>query len=904
MRVLMATGLAWALAASAAEAQPPHALALGEPMTGWSTEEFDPAVPSLQAVLGYAHGQEITSPEDAGRYLEALQAAAPDRMRLIEIGRTWEGRPLRLAIISAPETLARLDAWQAEHRRFIDPRAMSASEAAAFAQTAPVPVWLAYSVHGDEISGADAALVTAYQLLASRDPQTRALLDSTVVILNPMQNPDGRARFVASTRSVRGIAPDPDPASAERDQPWPGGRFNHYLFDLNRDWFALTQPETRAQVREVLAWRPAVLADIHEMSGDSTYFFPPAAAPTNPLQTEALMRMREEIGRSHGVWFDRLGVDYFTRDVYDLFFPGYGDTWPSFHGAVSMTYEQGSARGLAFARRDGRTLTFAETVRNQFVTSMSTIAAAANRRKDLLMGMRRHAEDSIAEGRQARDRSLIIPKQRDQGSADRLARSLAAQGIEVQRAREPFQHCGVRFEAGAYVIDQAQPAHRLAAVLTRQDIPLEPSFAAEQERRRARGLPDQIYDATAWSLPLLYNVDIRRCAGAPSVSTDRVRGDEPVQASLSTPDAKIAFLVPWGDSAAIRVLAGALRQGLRLRSADEAFTLEGVAYPAGTLIFPLAGNEPGLAAKLQALSAESGARIVGVNSSWVTNGPSFGSEDTPAMPPVRVALAWDRPASATGAGATRYVLEQHFGQPTSLLRTRSIRRDTLERFDVLVLPSGSYEQSAFDESQKSAIRDFVRGGGVLIGLGEAMRYLAHPDAGLLSARLEDRFREDGEGKNGGSGKSDDEEPARLPGSLLEDASALQAAILPDTAPPDSVSGVILRAVSDQEHWLAAGIAPDLHVLYDGRDIYTPLKLDEGANVVRFAGPKEVRASGYLWEENAKQLAYKPAVLIEQKGSGYVIGFTVNPTVRGHVEGMNLLFANAIYRAAAHARDNR
>jgi hypothetical protein len=316
---------------------------------------YDPAIPTLEGVLGHRPGDAITTPDEIGRYLDALAKAAPDRTRLVKYATSWEGRPLHYLIVGSKERIARLD----DIKRGMQLLAAGAPEADRLIPELPVVVWLLHGVHGNEISSSDAALAEAYHLLAARGSADADLtLRDALVIIDPMQNPDGRQRFVTQNLLGRSIEPDPNPQSAEHDEPWPGGRVNHYLFDMNRDYFALSQRETQGRARVMLDWYPQVVVDLHEMGGNSTYYFAPPADPINPLMTDSQRKSLELFGRANAAEFDRRGFAYFVREVYDAFFPGYGDSWPAFHGAVAMTYEQASARGLAFAREDGTTLTY------------------------------------------------------------------------------------------------------------------------------------------------------------------------------------------------------------------------------------------------------------------------------------------------------------------------------------------------------------------------------------------------------------------------------------------------------------------------------------------------------------------------------------------------------------------
>ncbi|MFQ5348732.1 MAG: M14 metallopeptidase family protein, partial [Rhodothalassiaceae bacterium] len=703
-----------------------------ERFLAWPGMEFDAAIPRLEEVVGHAPGTVITKPKAAIRYLEALAAAAPDRVRLVDYAKSWEGRRLVYAIIAAPETIARLDAIRADIAQLADPRRTTKAEADALIARLPGTVWLSYGVHGNEISSTDAGLLTAYHLLAGKDPRIGTIMKNTIVFIVPMQNPDGRARFVHHYEQALGIVPAADRLAAEHDEPWPGGRTNHYLFDLNRDWLRVTQPEIRGQIAALREWLPLVMVDAHEMSGDETYFFAPEAVPFNPHLTATQRANLQLFGRHHAAYFDRFGIAYFNREVYDAFYPGYGASWPSYYGGIAMTYEQASPRGLVFRRRDGSTLRYADAVRHQFITSISTAEVVAENREKLYRDFYDYRRSAIEEGRRGPTRSYILPVGDTPAASARLARLLAFHGIEVGRATADFRACGTRYPAGSYVIDAAQPEKRRLAVLLEPDVEMEKSFVATQEARRKRGLPDEIYDITAWSLPYLFNVAVDRCGDGVRVATVPVRGGERPQGRLVEPATgePVAYLARWGEAPAARLLTAALRAGLEVRSADEAFTLAGGGtYPAGSLIFPVSDKPDGVKKALADLAAATGATVTGVASSWIVEGPSFGSRKVRPQPAPRVAIAWDLPTSPYSAGNTRFLLEGRYGYPTTPVRTRRLGADGLDRFDVLILPAqsgfgGASYREVLGEDGVANLKAWVRRGGVLIGLGSAVDFLA------------------------------------------------------------------------------------------------------------------------------------------------------------------------------------
>lgn len=866
----------------------------------WPGATFDPAIPTIEQVTGHAVGAELTTSGDVVRYFEALQRAAPDRVKVVDYGRSWQGRRLILAAVGSPRNMARLEEVKSGLRALADPRRTDAAAARRLIADLPVMVWLAYTVHGNEPGPSDAAMAAAHHLLAAtNDARTRTILDNSVVVFVPVQNPDGRDRFVANYNAARGLQPDPDRLSAERSEPWPSGRMNHYLFDLNRDWFVQTQPETQGHVAALLEWRPQVLTDQHEMGTDQSFFFPPEAQPINPFLTSGQMATRSAMGEAIAGDFDRFGLDYFTREVFDAFYPGYGDGWPSYIGAIAMTFEQGSSRGLVARQRTGREFTYRDTVFSQFVASLATAHAAAQNRERLLTDFHQYFVTAVADGRAQGPRAWVIPAQFDQAGADRLAGVLARQGIEVTRARQAVAGCGGPHPAGSYVISAAQPLRRMARVLLDPSVPIDPEFKRRQLERRAQRLPEEIYDVTAWSLPVMFNVETIACDAAPVVQGEPVAPQLIRPLTIANPSPRVGFVVAAGSGAATRFLAGALRAGLAVRSADEGFTVGGLAYPSGSLILTNASNPAGYGDIVARLAAESGAQVTGIDTSWVTTGPSFGSARTLLVPAPRIAIAWDAPTDPYSAGHVRHLIERVYGYPATVIRTDRLRAADLSRYQVLILPEGDYGR-VLGAGGVANLKSWVERGGVLIGIGRALRVLSTPEAGLLAARREEAARTKAQKEADGALPKDEAGKATAPGLLIENDAAYQRALLPENEDPASVAGVLARGVVDPEHWLSAGVKPDVNILVQGSEIYQPLALDEGRNVVRFAAADRLLIAGLLWEENRKQLAYKPFALAQEVGRGHVIGFTSDPVARGYLDGLDVLFMNAVFRGPAHA----
>ncbi len=885
----------------------------------WPGAQYDPAVPTIEKTLGYAPGERIAPHAHLMKYFEALAASQPKRVKLLEYAKSWEGRKLVIAIIGNEANIARLNEIQTGIKKLADPRKSTEADAQKLIASLPATVMLAYNVHGNEISGPDAAMAAAYHILAAKnDKIVDSILANTLIMIDPTQNPDGRDRFVHNFEIAEGLEPVAYPLAAEHAEPWPGGRTNHYMFDMNRDWFAMTQPETRGRIKTLLEWYPLVFVDLHEMGGESTYYFAPEAVPYNPHIVKEQREALYWFGKNNAKWFDQFGFRYFTREVFDAFYPGYGASWPIYYGSVAMTYENASARGLLWEKSDGTTFSFAESVQKHFVASISTAEAAAANRKVLLENFWKYRKSAIEEGKNETNKEYVLLREGDTAAADKLADILATQGIEVRKAKDSFLVEGTQAPAGSYLISAAQPMKRMIRTLLDPDTRMEEEFLKEQERRRKKKQRDEIYDVTGWSLPIQYNVRQVISKSALTIAGDPVLPGKLPAGKIEGGKATVAYLVPWGTQASSRFLAAAFRENLRILSAGKAFTQAGRKYPNGTLILQVKENPASIHDTITRLASSTGADIVATNSSWVDEGPNYGSNNTLTLKRPNVAILWDTPVGGSSAGATAYVIERQYGYPVPRLRTRSIPLVDLSRFHVLIVPETQGNLAGELGRGIARIKDWVANGGVIVGLGSGTSFLASGAVGLLPIQQELLAKENGSAGSGPVSEAGGRRTATgtspppsasaptgdggpVAGKIFTKEEDYLRAIQADREMPDDVAGVLCKAKVDTESWIGAGSQEYVNALVNGRAIYSPIKIDRGINAAVFAGPNDLLQSGYMWEENRKQLAYKPLVVVSREGRGLVVGFTVDPNYRGYIDSMNLLFLNAVLRGPGAAR---
>lgn len=817
-------------------------------------------IPSPGEYFGLAPGETFTDVNSVQEYAEAL-ATASDQAEFRYYGETPEGRPLMLLILGRTDVLAELDGSLESLARLTDPE-LSAEEASDIARNERAVVWFTYGMHGDESSSTEAALWTAWDLasVATGEP---GVLDSLIVVIDPVANPDGRDRYVQWYRSVSGQAPNPDPSSIEHRQPWPGGRFNHYLFDLNRDWTWASQAETRARLEEFARWQPVVHVDFHEMGAESTYFFFPAALPVNPIYPEYTLRWAEYFGVENAREFDRRGWLYFTAEQFDLFYPGYGDTWPSLVGAIGMTYEQagGGGAGLVVRRSDGSLLTLADRLEHHRVASHTTLAAAAARKTELLS----EYADFHRSLRDAFPDVLLVPGERTE-ALDSLAAALLFQGIEVERATRGFDatatpHGGFEsrkeFPVGTLRVRSNQPRGRLGMTL------LQPE-TLHPESGTAR-----TYDITAWSLPYAFGVEAHTTREkTPGGNFQAI--SEPAIRPAGTPTATeqpIGWLIPPTLESS-GPLYRWLSDGGRAVALDGAFVLDGRSWPPGTRFLQ---TDPDAQERL--VTSGLGPLAVPVTTGMTEQGRDLGTPWSLRLKASRVGVFRGEGIWPTSFGAAWYFLEQRTGIPFDALDIEGLSRLDLAKWDVLVLPDGSPGRVLRDRDAQ-ALEAWIRAGGTLVASAGSARW-ASGEFTDIKARSSD---------------SD---------SLTAEARRERALRTRNEKRLDrweaSVNGIILPVRRDPQHPLAWGAglgnrSGKEFVLHIQDLSFEPA--EEFETVVSFdAGLQAV--SGRVSDTKLEELSASSWLVSAGVGQGRVILFADDPLFRLMWPSQFILFLNAL-----------
>lgn len=844
------------------------------------SEPVRPGVPQPPTTLGLRY----TPHEALVGYARRLAEAAPDRVRWELLNVTEEGREQVLLVISHPDNMARLEALRALNGKLADPRLCTGEEADRLAAENPAFVWLGYSIHGAEPSGSEASLAVAYHFAASTDPAVLEQLRKVVLLLDLTQNPDGRARLIRDVEEATQGTNPADPEDAQNRPRWPSGRYNHRLFDLNRDWAWQTQGESRAKAQAFRHWNPQVLADHHEMGAESTYYFPPTMAPLHAAIPDAFKhRWQRTFGGGVARAFDARGWAYFTRDVFDLFYPSYGDSWPSLQGVVGMTFEVAGQTGLAYQRRDGEVLTLMDRVRRHTTASLATVATAAEHRQALLSDFAKVRREQVARGPAAG--AFLLGEGADPARTRELVALLQRNGLEVHRTTaavqgglEPIavEKLEARAPAGSYLVPLDQPRGGLAQALL--------------EKEAAFG-PKPSYDVTGWSLPLNFGIPAWFARTRPAV------GLEPVKAppSADLPEARWGYLLPAGFEGRERTLAALLQQGFRAWVVTEEVTLRGVRHAPGAVVVRPGKDQPlaGLTVALRGLQGRNGHPVLALDSAQVEQGPDLGSGRVAPLGRPRIAVLMDHPANPSALGAVIHTLREA-GLSFTQIRVSDLGRARLSRFTHLVVVddngSGQAWKSALGDGAR--LKAWLQEGGCLVGLQGGAAYASR--AGLMQAGF--RFLD----KRAEEARLKEKDPKREPEKPKAEDLLQPWGSREDRALQESIPGALLRVKVDGSHPLAWGLHGAEGAVVNLSDPILELS-PAGETPLHYPkGPLKV--AGLLATPLEEKLALTAYALREPQGQGTVVAFAGDPVFRANQPFTRRAFLNAIffgsYRKAA------
>ena len=829
------------------------------------------AIPSPDEFLGYKLGDRFTPHARILDYFHLLTTRS-NLITMQQFGETYEHRPLMLAVITSAKNRAALDLIRANVAALTDPNATTQARANEIAKSTPAIAWLAFGVHGNESSSAEVSMEVAHTLLT--DPNSAPLLDNLVVLIDPLLNPDGRERYISWFIRTRGEEADPNPDAFEHNEPWPGGRFNHYLIDMNRDWAWSSQREVQARVAEYAKWNPQVFVDFHEMGYQSSYFFPPDARPVNANLPKDVDTWLEKFGRADAEAFTKKGWTFFTGEEFDLFYPGYGDSWPSLHGAIGMTYEVAghSRAGSAIMRDDGTVYTLADRIARHYTTAMATLRTASENREGLLQYTYEMMRKQVASGQNT---YLLQP---DSPNFRPLIEMLQRQSIAMSQLGAPLTIKASRidsdtadthlFPAGTVVINTRQPLGGLAQTLLERSPVFSKGYVEEQQKRAHADEPDEFYDLTSWSLPLAMNVD-------GYVTTLPVTGEmhpyaAPAPAAFRT--ARYGYIIDGGDPNVYRAAGRMLRDGIRFNVSEDVVSVNDRNFARGSVVVLKGNNKSDLDASLEKVIRDSGAAITPIDSGW-TGATSFGSSKIHFIKDPRIALVGGPRVNPTSFGMLWHTLDVDTPLPHTNLSTESLRNVDLSKYGVIVLPDGDYGDRFGKNAEK--LKAWLNGGGTLVVIKGASSFLREKEVEISKLKPWEAPKK----------KDDDKEKSPAAPELYNDY---------------RVPGATFRTVMNDRSYLTFGVPRSPNVLIEGSAAFLPVS-HAVDNIVTITKEKPLVA-GVAWNESLDRLKGSIYLVSEPYGRGQVITFADDPHFRLFWRGTLPLFLNAVLYSPSFPRD--
>ena len=819
-----------------------------------TTSAFSQNLQSPAEFLGYELGDRFTRHHRIVEYFNHV-ASVQSNVVLQQYGETNEHRPLVVAILSSQKNMDRLEEIRLNNLK------RTGIEEGSAADEAISIVWLSYNVHGNEASSSEATMETLWALANSENKSTQEWLENTVVIMDPCINPDGRDRYANFYNQFGDKTPNPSLAAREHYEPWPGGRFNHYMYDLNRDWAWQTQLESRSRIKLYNHWMPHIHVDFHEQGANSPYYFAPAAEPYHKAITNWQRELQDMIGKNHAKYFDDEGWAYFTKERFDLLYPSYGDTYPTYNGAIGMTYEQagGGAGGLAVDLDNGDTLKLSDRVAHHTTTGLSTVEVASQNSQKIVSEFQRFFEE-VESNKAINYKSFVVSQTNNADKLASLTTLLERNGIEYGYATaggrkltgynyQANRQGNINVTAGDLVVSVNQPRGTMVSILFEPVTELSDSMT---------------YDITAWSLPYAYGLEAYASTTLLSSSSTKPATQPAPSGKVDKP---VALITQYESFADVKFLAAILKEGIQVRSATEAFTVEGKPFKRGSLLVMRSDNKhvDGYVQTVRNLAEKHGRNLYESSTGFVDRGKDFGSSAMGLIKPPSVALLAGEGASPTGFGPYWYYFEQEIDYPVTVIDTDYFSRVDMAEFDVLIVPTGRYD--IFNEEMLKDLSAWIRDGGRLILVGGALRSVVDSDMFALKSKLES------------DPKPEKEEPEQ---QKFEDRRREYQS--------SNIPGAIYNVKLDNSHPLAFGYDSRIQILKRSSSRY--VLMNDGWNVGVLESPEPV--AGFAGYKTKERLQNTLVFGVENQGAGAVVYFVDDPIFRSFWENGKQLLGNAIF----------
>lgn len=808
---------------------------------------FNPSIPTPASVIGHEVGEWHISHDRLVNYMMALDKAS-DRISLEVTGYTYEGRPLLLLTVTAPKNHSNIENIRQQHLTLTDPSRSTPVDV----KNMPVIFYLGCSIHGNEPSGANAGLIMAYYLAAAQGPEIEKYLDNTVLLFDPSFNPDGLNRFSTWANSRKSKLISPDPNDMEHNESWPGGRFNHYWFDLNRDWMVAQHPESQARIKKFQQWKPNVLTDHHEQGTNATFFFMPGE-PTrvHPLTPDKNQELTRKMGEYHAKALDQIGSLYFTQEGYDDFYYGKGSTYPDAQGAIGILFEQASSRGHAQESING-ILTFPFTIRNHFVTMLSSLKAVNDLREELLNYQRDFYKSSLTEAAKDPVKAYLFGS-KDKVKVFQMAEVLSRQQIEFYKPASSTVVNGKNFDVeSSYILPLNQAQYRLAKGMFGKMTQFKDSI---------------FYDISSWTLPLAFGLDFEELKTMPALGEKAVQPTMPVGKVIGE-KSKYAYVFETYGFYSPRAIYRLVSHGIRAKVSTTAFYhSSGKKFEHGTVMIPLENqdkNPDQIEVYVREIAERDGIDVYGFNTGLDYRGVSLGSSSFQPLNKPVIAMLVEGGVEPTSAGEMWHLFDQRFNIPITCMPLTTFNTANLNRYTTIIFPAGSY--ASVSENAKEKLKTWIQGGGVVIGFENALNWFQSAGMGKFEMKKDEEKKEPAKSKVYGD---------------LEDATRAQ-----------QTSGAIFEADIDITNPLFYGYYTGKLPMFKDNNLFMERAKGAYANPLTYGSAPLL--SGYISKLNYPKMKNTSGIGISAVGRGRVIGFTEDLAFRAFWFGTNKVLLNAVY----------
>jgi hypothetical protein len=915
-------------------------------------DNYTPNIPTPESILGFAVGQRTATPAQIVKAVN-VWADSSEQMQLVEYARTHENRPLYYAIISTSKNLKNIESVKQDLALLANPKGLSSASAKEIIDRLPAVSWMAYSIHGNESSGSDASLAAIYHLIASKEQDIKDLLSKSIVIIDPSQNPDGRARFTKMLEQSRGVAPNIDDQSSLHAGVWPWGRTNHYLFDLNRDFILGVHPETIGRVKAINQWHPQLVIDGHEMGSQGTYLFAPAREPINKNLSMASKKWGNVFANDQAASFDQNNWPYYTGEWFENLYPGYS-SYSEFRGSIHILYEQARVAEDGVRQGNGRILSYQESVHHQLTSTITNLKTLAQHSKNIYHDFLADRRKSISSGGQYADISYALPPSSNTKRWLGFIRLMKLQGFELFTTNKEMSYSNatnqlgekltVNIPKGSLIIRNRQPEARLLAAILEFDAKIDDSVLVEERQSVLRDGSSIMYDATAWNLTMMHGVESYSIPQFIDSNIEPYKESQ-LPSGIVKKEQSIAYVVDGANDASVGFAAQLLEQNLTVRVLDKKAELDGNTFNRGSVVVNRYDNEF-FTGELDAI-VDAAAKVMSVSAVAINSGlgagdlPDIGGAHFRLLQQPKIALLSRGGVNAYDFGAIWHSIDSNLGIRHSHLSLETFNFNDLRRYNTLVIPSFFFGK--LDKALLTTLNKWVEAGGTLIAIDGSIPNLVDPKAKLSSVRLLAETFKDIEKYDIALQREwlaqqseyavikdvwqhNATEKVTYPWSNnVKNSSEKVLKKQENWLNKFSPSGTIVAARSDQKHWLTFGTPSNLPILVSNNPV---LMSDEKSEAVVRLGvyqkmdknvwqkivasfkdkpvsrkigwsslPDEyelkLRMSGLLWPEASQRIANSAYLTRESKGNGQIILFASQPVFRGSTLATNRLLLNAL-----------